>query len=133
MAQGRPSFFAQRKYWVGLLGLVSLAFWVVAAGVGARGWILTGDESGIVAHVMSFGVDAAPWMITAAILTMTTALMGVGLAIVRRIAEGGSAAPVSPALETKPTLEAKEPLAAHASNVAAPAVEDEPTSPDDLP
>lgn len=79
--------FAQRQLWAWLVGLAAVAFWVVALGVGLRGWILTDDSLGIVAHTEGFGRDAMPWMVVASILTLTAASMGVGIAIVRRLAD----------------------------------------------
>lgn len=84
----RTSPLAQRKLWAWLVGLAAMAFWVVALGVGIRGWILTDDSLGIVAHTEGFGRDAMPWMIVASILTLTTASMGIGIAVVRHLAEG---------------------------------------------
>lgn len=78
----------QRTLWTALVGLAALAFWVVAFGVGWREWILTGPGPGIVAHTSYAGTAAMPWLVVAAILTLTTVVMGVGLAVVRHIVEG---------------------------------------------
>lgn len=78
----------RRTLWTTLVGLVALAFWVVAFGVGWRAWLLTGPDLGIVAHVDAFGLQAAPWGIVAAILTLTTVVMGVGTAVTRHLVDG---------------------------------------------
>lgn len=77
----------RRTLWTGLVGLAALSFWVVAIGVGWRAWLLTGPDFGIVGHVDAFGQQAAPWGIVAAILTLTTAVMGVGTALTRHVVD----------------------------------------------
>jgi hypothetical protein len=101
MAKGR-SVVAERRIWVLLVGLVALAFWVVALGVGLRAWFVLGPQPGLVGHVSAFGDAAAPWMIVASVLTLTTALLGIGHAIVRHLVDG----PVV----TQETLPERKPL-----------------------
>lgn len=111
------SVFNQRAYWAGAVGIVALAFWIVGVGVGARAWILTDGSRGLVAHVESFGRDATVWFITASVLTMTTVLMAVGIAVVRHLVGVGKPAskvtvpkkeslkpekPLEPIAETQP-------------------------------
>ncbi len=98
------SLLGRRTWWTALVGLAALATWVVAFGVGWRAWILRGSEVGIVAHVDAVGVAAGPWMIVAAILTLTTVVMGIGVSLVRHLVDG----PVE-SLPTLPTLEEPEP------------------------
>lgn len=102
---GAASVLARRNWWTVLIGLVAAATWVVAVGVGWRAWILRGSEVGIVAHVDAVGVAAGPWMVVAAILTLTTVVMGIGVSIVRHLVDG----PVE-SVPTLPTLEEQEPL-----------------------
>ncbi len=98
------SLLGRRTWWTALVGLVALATWVVAFGVGWRAWILTGPDFGIVAHVSAAGVDAGPWMIVAAILTLTTVVMGIGVSLVRHLVDGPRES-----VPTLPTLEEHEP------------------------
>lgn len=97
--------FARRNWWTALVGMSALATWVVAFGVGWRAWILRGPDVGVVAHVDAAGAAAAPWMIVAAVLTLTTVVMGIGVALVRHLVDG----PVRTE-PTLPTLEEREPL-----------------------
>lgn len=99
------SLLSRRTWWTALIGLAALATWVVAFGVGWRAWILTGSQFGIVAHVAAVGVDAGPWMTVAALLTLTTVVMGIGVSLVRHLVDG----PVE-SVPTLPTLEEREPL-----------------------
>jgi hypothetical protein len=107
MSRG-TSFLTRRTWWVAAVALVALAFWVVAFGVGWRAWILTGPRPGIVAHTAEAGLAAAPWMTVAATLTLMTAVMGVGLALVRHLVDGP--VEVDEPLEELPELEPREPL-----------------------
>lgn len=85
---GRTSLVAQRRVWTIAVGLLSAAFWIVALGVGLRAWLVLGSRPGIVGHATEFGQKAAPYMITASVLTATTAIMGVGAAVVRHLVDG---------------------------------------------
>lgn len=85
---GVMSLLGRRTLWTAAMGVLALAFWVVAFGVGWRAWLLTGPDLGIVAHVDAFGLQAAPWGIVAATLTLTTVVMGVGTAITRHLVDG---------------------------------------------
>jgi hypothetical protein len=99
------SFFARRTWWTALVGLVALAAWVVAFGVGWRAWILAGSKAGIVAHVDAAGVAAGPWMILAALLTLTAVVMAVGIAVVRHLVDGPvESVPELPSLEEHKAL-----------------------------
>ena len=85
---GSAPLWAQRRLWTTALGVLAAAFWIVALGVGLRGWLTLGPQPGIVGHATEFGQQAAPYMVTAAILTMTTAVLGVGTALVRHLVDG---------------------------------------------
>lgn len=87
MAAKTP-WWRQRHLWTVLMGLAALAFWVVGIGAGWRGWILTGRNFGIVAHAQGFGFEAYIWWIPASVLTLATAVMAVGVALVRHLVEG---------------------------------------------
>ncbi|MEZ5310706.1 MAG: hypothetical protein R2735_08980 [Microthrixaceae bacterium] len=100
----------QRRFWTVIVGLFALASTVVAIGVGARAWILADINSGIVAHAAAFGEGASVWIITAAVLLLTTVVMGVGTSVVRHLASPGDDAGVTPALPVKETLPTKETL-----------------------
>jgi hypothetical protein len=117
MARG-PSVMSQRRVWALLVGAIGLLCWVVAIGVGARAWILVEGGRGIVAHVEAFGRDAMPWMITGAILLLTAAVMGVGIAVVRHLTERTG----TPTLPTQAVQERKEPKARAAASVPAASV-----------
>lgn len=102
----RQSVLAQRTLWIGGVALVAAAFWIVALGVGLRAWLTLGATQGIVGHAGAFGDAAAPYMITASVLTLTMAVLGVGLALVRHLVDGPVTVsePLEP-LETLPELE----------------------------
>lgn len=98
----------QRRFWTVIVGLFALASTVVAIGVGARAWILADINSGIVAHAAAFGEGASVWIITAAVLFLTTVVMGVGTSVVRHLAVQGDEVEATPTLPVKQTLPAKE-------------------------
>lgn len=102
---GAPSVVARRNWWTALVGLGALATWIVAIGVGARAWILEREPVGIVAHVDAVGASAGPWMTLAAILTLTTVVMGLGVSLVRHLVDGPVAStPSLPEVEEVPAL-----------------------------
>lgn len=89
-----------------LVGLAALLFWVVGVGAGLRGWILTEDDWGIVAHAQGFGLEAFVWWIPASVLTLTAVVMAIGTSVVRHLVDG----PVDsvPAVEPKPQKPTKQ-------------------------
>lgn len=84
----RGPWWRERTVWTMLVGLVAAAFWIVGFGAGWRGWILAPTERGLVAHAQSFGVEAAIWWVPASVLTLTTALLAIGVAVMRHLTEG---------------------------------------------
>lgn len=88
---GSARLWSQRWLWTAAVGVVAAVFWIAALGVGLRGWLTLGPRPGLVGHVTEFGERAAPYMITASVLTLTTALMGVGTALVRHLVDGPAA------------------------------------------
>lgn len=68
-----------------LVGVAALAFWVVGMAAGIRGWILTEDDVGIVAHSQGFGNLAFVWWVPAAILTLTMAAAAIASPFLRRL------------------------------------------------
>lgn len=100
-------FWKRRQLWAVLVGVVALAFWLVGLGAGLRGWMLTEDDRGIVAHAQGFGDMANVWWIPATIITLTAVIMALGTSIVRHIVDGPPAV-----LEVEETLETIEPLPA---------------------
>lgn len=74
-----------------LFGLGALAFWVVGVGAGWRAWILLDDLDpgrGMVAHAQAFGTDASVWWVPATVLTLTTVLIVIAVAVQRHLAAG---------------------------------------------
>lgn len=107
------SFLAQRTLWTASVGVAAAAFWVVAVGVGWRAWLMTPDYLGIVGHVDAVGTQAAPWATVAAILTLTTVVMGIGTAITRHLVDAPALRPAAetrPAVDPAPVLQPDEPL-----------------------
>lgn len=104
MAQAAP-FWRQRPLWTVVVALAALAFWVAGIASGWRGWILSANDGGVVAHAQAFGDTAFVWWIPASVLTLTAVVMGIGTALVRHLVDGPVAA--KPALEPKPE---KKPL-----------------------
>jgi hypothetical protein len=107
------SFLAQRTLWTAIVGLAAAAFWVVAVGVGWRAWLMAPPNLGIVGHVDAVGVQAASWATVAAILTLTTVVMGIGTAITRHLVDAPALRPAvepRPAVDPTPALEPEAPL-----------------------
>lgn len=100
----RRSVLMQRTLWTVPIALVAIAFWVVGIGVGWRAWLMIGPDLGIVGHTDAFGRSASMWFIVAAILTLTTVVMGVGVAILRHVVD--ATVESSPVLETVAVVEA---------------------------
>jgi hypothetical protein len=69
------------------MAAAALAFWIVGLGVGWRAWILTPSTTGIVAHTQAFGADASAFWIPATVLTLTTAVMAIGLSVVSHLVD----------------------------------------------
>lgn len=104
-------FLKRRLVWAAVVGLGALAFWVVGLGTGMRGWILSDDARGIVAHAQAFGEQAYIWWIPATVIGLTAVVMASGASIVRHLVDGPTEV-LEPreALEPKETLEPKEPV-----------------------
>ncbi len=83
-----PTPLLQRRVWIAAMGIAAIAFWIVGLGVGWRAWILAPPTTGIVAHSLAFGADAAVFWIPASVLTLTTAVMAIGLSVVRHLVDG---------------------------------------------
>ena len=111
----RTPIWKQRQLLTVVMALAALAFWVVGLGAGWRGWILAPNDGGIVAHAQAFGFEAYIWWIPATVLTLTTMLMAIGIAIIRHLVDGP--VEIVPEQETLPELE--------------PLPEEEPVSEDD--
>lgn len=84
----RTPLIQQRWLWTALVGGAAAAFWVVGLGVGWRAWILAPTAGGIVAHAQAFGTDASLYWIPASVLTLTAAVMAIGLSVVRHLVDG---------------------------------------------
>lgn len=91
------SSFARQALSVWCVGLVSFGFWLAGFGCGWRGVLLTDPDRGVVAKAQGFGDAAFVWWIPASVLTGVFALLGVGLAVLRCLADGQRVASSPPA------------------------------------
>ncbi len=71
--------------WV--VATVAAVFWIVGIGCGWRGVLLLEGRTGIVGKAQAFGDGAVVWWVPAAVLTLTVAAMGIGIAVVRHLLE----------------------------------------------
>lgn len=85
MSQG--SIVTQRLVWTRLIAVVTFVFWLVGVGCGWRGVILDAPEKGIVAKAQAFGDAATVWWVPAAVLTLTVAVMGIGVSLARHLTD----------------------------------------------
>lgn len=81
----KPAMAKQRVLWTWIVGVVAAVFWIVGIGCGWRAVLMYDPERGIVAKANEFGQAAAAWWTPAAVLTLTVAVMGIGIAIIRHL------------------------------------------------